>query len=140
MRLAVLDTNVIVSAGINPDGAPMTLLEDWALMRRIGIITCPSILDEYYDVVQRHKFAAYDFPPLWLEPLIETSLQLPDPAPWPHSIPDPNDAPLLALAHSTGAWLITGNLKHFPDKSRGGVTVLSPAEYLAHLDHGSREP
>ena len=140
MRLAVLDTNVIVSAGINPDGAPMTLLEDWALMRRIGIITCPSILDEYCDVVQRHKFAAYGFPPLWLEPLIEASLQLPDPEPWPYALPDTEDAPFLALAHAAGAWLVTGNLKHFPEWARRGVTVVSPADYLAHLDHGSREP
>lgn len=134
MRLAVLDTNVIVSAGINPDGAPMKLLEDWAFRSRIGIITSPSILDEYYDVVHRRKFAAYDFPPLWLEPLIEASLELPDPEPWPLALPDPKDAPFLALAHAAGAWLVTGNLKHFPERARRGVTVISPAEYLAHLE------
>lgn len=133
MRLAVLDTNVIVSAGINPGGAPMRLLEGWGLRGRIGIITCPSILDEYYDVVQRRKFAAYDFPPLWLEPLIEASLQLPDPEPWPYALPDVKDVPFLALAHASGAWLVTGNLKHFPEKSRRGVTVISPVDYLARL-------
>ncbi len=53
--------------------------------------------------------------------------------PWPYSLPDPKDAPLLALAHTTGAWLVTGNLKHFPEKAGGGVTALSPAEYLKHL-------
>jgi hypothetical protein len=41
--------------------------------------------------------------------------------------------PFLALAYSAGAWLVTGNLRHFPEEIREGVTVLSPADYLAHL-------
>jgi hypothetical protein len=32
-----------------------------------------------------------------------------------------------------GAWLVTGNLKHFPETVRNGVTVLSPSEYLTRL-------
>lgn len=52
------------------------------------------------------------------------------------SIPDPKDAAFLALAHSSGAWLVTGNLKRFPEKSRGSATVVSPAAYLAHLLKG----
>jgi hypothetical protein len=32
-----------------------------------------------------------------------------------------------------GAWLVTGNGKHFQETVRDGVRVLSPAEYLAHL-------
>jgi uncharacterized protein len=40
----------------------------------------------------------------------------------------------LSLAHKTGAWLITGNLKHYPVASREGVTVHTPAEYVAILD------
>jgi putative PIN family toxin of toxin-antitoxin system len=138
MRLAVLDTNVIVSAGINPDGSPMRLVLDWVLRGRIGVVTCPSVVDEYVDVVHRRKFAAYGFPPLWLQPLIDVSLHLPDPEPWSHALPDPKDAPFLALAQVSGAWLVTGNLKHFPERARRGVTVISPAEYLAHLGAGSR--
>jgi hypothetical protein len=29
---------------------------------------------------------------------------------------------------------VTGNLKHFPKSARRGVTVISPAEYLADLE------
>ncbi|MGD0547132.1 MAG: hypothetical protein ABR991_04815 [Terracidiphilus sp.] len=39
----------------------------------------------------------------------------------------------MALALAAGAWLVTGNLKHFPETARKGVRVLSPAGYLAHL-------
>jgi putative PIN family toxin of toxin-antitoxin system len=133
MRLVVFDTNVIVSAGIKPDGAPAILLMDWVLEGKLQVVTCPWILEEYRQVVRRRKFSAYGFPPLWLEFVIEQSLCLPDPISWPHPIPDPKDASFLALAHATGAWLISGNLKHFPSSARNGVTVLPPADYLATL-------
>ena len=37
--------------------------------------------------------------------------------------------PFLALAHVAGAWLVTGNLKHFPEAVRNDVRVLSPGGY-----------
>jgi hypothetical protein len=46
----------------------------------------------------------------------------------------------LALARSSGAWLVTGNLKHFPEKSGSGVTVVSPTEYLDRLLAGGKTP
>jgi predicted nucleic acid-binding protein len=133
MRLAILDTNVVVAAGVSPDGPPGRLVLDWVLRGQVGMVTCPWMVEEYRAVVRRRKFGAYGFPPTWLEPLVQTALHLPDPEPWPHSIPDAKDAMFLALAQVSGAWLITGNFKHFPEKARNGVTVLSPANYLAHL-------
>lgn len=134
MRLAVFDTNVVVSAGIQPDGPPSLLVVDWLLSGQIQIVTCPWVLAEYREVAGRPKFQRYGFPPPWLEFAIEESLVLPDPAPWPLAMPDPRDAPFLALAKASGAWLVTGNLKHFPRGARKGVTVISPAEYLAQLE------
>lgn len=133
MRLALFDTNVLVSAGIKPGSAPAELIMDWVLMGHVQAVTSPFVIQEYRQVVLRPKFSRYGFPPGWLEFLIEESLLLPDPPPWPHAGPDPKDLPLLALAHVAGAWLVTGNLRHFPERIRSGVTVLSPASYLAHL-------
>ena len=133
MRLVVLDTNIIVSAGIKPGNAPAKLVMDWVLEGQIQVVTSPWVVSEYREVVRRTKFRRYGFPPHWLEFLIEESLRLPDPATWAKRGPDPKDRPFLALAHMAGAWLVTGNLKHFPESVRNGVTVLSPTEYLAHL-------
>lgn len=133
MRLVVLDTNVVVSAGIKPSGAPAQIVMDWILEEQVQLVTCPRLRKEYRQVSRRAKFLRYRFPPLWLEYLIEESLYLPDPQPWPHSGPDPADLVFLALAQAAGAWLVSGNLKHFPAGARGGVTVVSPADYLAHL-------
>jgi putative PIN family toxin of toxin-antitoxin system len=133
MRLIVLDTNVIVSAGISSIGPPAKIVAGLALTGMIRIVTSPKVAAEYREVVRRTKFLRYRFPPLWLESLIEDSLRLPDPASWPTVCPDPKDTPFIALAHAAGAWLVTGNIKHFPEPERHGVTVLSPADYLAHL-------
>jgi putative PIN family toxin of toxin-antitoxin system len=140
MRLAVLDTNVIVSAGITPGGMPARLIFDWVLTGQVQVVTSPAVVEEYRDVVRRPKFHRYGFPPLWLEYLIEESLWFQNTELWVQPFPDPEDAPFLALAHAAGAWLVTGNLKHFPETARTGVTVLSPADYLAHLHSLSRSP
>ena len=134
MRLVVLDTNVIVSAGISVGAAPATLMMDWVLEGLVQVVICPWIVAEYREVARRVKFRRYGFPPIWLEFLIEESLYLPDPEGWFDREPDPKDMPFLALAHAAGAWLVTGNLKHFPESVRHGVKMLSPAEYLAHLN------
>jgi len=139
VRLAVVDTNVIVSAGINPEGAPAKLIMDWVLDGQVQVVTSPLIVKEYRAIVRRPKFYRFGFPPLWLEFLIEESLLLPDPANWPHAGPDQKDLPFHALAYTAGAWLVTGNLRHFPVEVRDKVTVLSPTDYLAHLMKG-KEP
>jgi putative PIN family toxin of toxin-antitoxin system len=133
MRLVVLDTNVIVSASISSVGPPAKIIMDCVLSGMVHVVTSPQVVAEYREVIRRAKFLRYKFPPLWLEDLIGESMQLPDPDSWPFSCPDPKDTPFLALAHAAGAWLVTGNLKHFPESMRNGVRVLSPADYLAHL-------
>lgn len=137
MRLAVLDANVLVSAGIKEGGGPARLVMDWVLEGKVQLVTCPRVIRECREVMGREKFRRHLFPPAWLDFVVEESLLLPDPGPWPHVLPDPKDGPFLGLAHSAGAWLVAGNLKHFPESARAGVTVLSPAAYLAWLESGS---
>jgi uncharacterized protein len=136
MRLAVFDTNVIVSAAIKREGAPAKLVMDWVLEGQVQLVTCALIVAEYREVVRREKFYRNGFPPLWLEFMIEENLRLPSPKAWPNPLPDHKDSAFLALAHAAGAWLVTGNLKHFPGTARDEVMVLPPAAYLAHLVGG----
>ena len=137
MRLVVLDTNVIVSAGIKPMGFPAHIVRNAIQDANIQIAVSPSIVSKYRRVSRYSKFAQYRFPPQWLEFLIEGALRFPDGEPWPHPLPDPDDRCFLSLAHKTGAWLITGNLKHYPAKTRDGVTVHTPVAYVAILDEHS---
>ena len=134
MRLAVFDTNVIVSAGLKLDSVPYRLVMGWVFAGQVQAVTCAAVIREYRDVLWRPKFTRHGFPPDWIEGMIEMSLQLRDPAAWPLELPDAADSVFLGLAHSAGAWLVTGNLKHFPKSARRGVTVISPTEYLADLE------
>lgn len=86
MRLAVLDTNIIVSAGIRSEGAPTKLVTDWVLDGQVQLVTSPLIVDEYRDIVKRPKFRRFGFPPHWLEFLIEESIYLSDPVRWSRNI------------------------------------------------------
>ena len=134
MRLVVLDTNVVVSAGIKRQSSSARILEAVIREATIQVVVSPSIVAEYRRVCRYSKFAQYDFPPQWLEFLIESGLRFPDGGRWPHPLPDPDDGHFLSLACTTGAWLITGNLRHYPAESRGGVVVRTPAEYVALLE------
>ena len=129
-RLVVLDTNILVSAGLT-QGPPAHLV-DLALRRELAMILCPGVLREYLEVMHRPKFDKAGFPPGWLDRLLGLAAKLPlDPPDWVDPMPDPKDAIFMALAKSSGAALVTGNLKHFPLEARQGVMVYSPTEYLA---------
>ncbi|HVJ09904.1 MAG TPA: putative toxin-antitoxin system toxin component, PIN family [Acidisarcina sp.] len=133
MRLIVLDSNVLVSARINTQGSPSRIV-NLVLYGAIQIVTSPKVSEEYREVTSRAKFHPYGFPPLWLSVLIKNSLVLPDYEVESCSCPDPKDLPFLALAHASGAWLVTGNLRHFPEQGRNAVIVLSPADYLVRFN------
>ena len=49
---------------------------------------------------------------------------------WPVGMPDPDDAPCLAVAAVAGSVVVTGNLRHFPVRCRRGVTVLTPRQFV----------
>lgn len=132
-RLAVLDTNVIVSAGIRRSGAPAMMLMDWVLEGQVQAVVCPAVVAEYREVMARAKFRRHGFPPIWLDVLLQEAMLLPDPQPWPLPLPDADGAIFLALASVAGATLVTGNLADFPEAQRAGVDVCAPAEYLRCL-------
>ena len=132
--LVVLDTNVVVSAGIQPAGQPARIV-DAALAGAIVPVVCPAITAEYMEVVSRARFKKWKFPPLWLHALLGAAHLVDQDLPaWPSAGPDPDDMVFLALAHRTGAVLVTGNIADFPKSIRHGVVVMDPATYVRHLD------
>lgn len=131
--LVVLDTNVVVSAGIRPGSPPARIVEA-ALAGLLVPVVSPALAREYHAVVSRPKFAPWGFPPIWLDGLLDAAHRLDrDPPAWPLRGPDPDDLVFLALAHATGAVLVTGNAAHFPERIRRDVTVMMPTTYVEHL-------
>ena len=135
MRLVVLDTNVVVSAAVQRLGPSGQIVWE-ALEGRIKLVTCPLVIAEYREVVQRPRLAKKGLPPEWLDFLVDQSLQLPDPPPWPMPGPDADDLGFLALAKLSGAVLVTGNLADYPEAIRDGMQVLSPKAHWEGLAQG----
>ena len=134
MTRVILDTNILVSAGITADGDCARILQA-ALRGEFRIRVCPSVVAEYLDVLNRSKFTRYGFPPPWVRRLLVLADQLPvDPEDLPEG-PDPDDRVFLALAQAGGI-LVTGNLKHFPEPLRGNAEVMSPGAFLGRLERG----
>lgn len=128
---AVVDTNVLVSALIAPNGTPARLIEE-IRCGSLAPVVSPAVLAEYEAVLRRPRF---DFPTDCVDDLLAdmTGLGLlarPEPIAVLR-LPDPDDAPFIALARHAGCAIVTGNIRHFP--KHAGVEVLTPAECLARI-------
>jgi len=128
----VLDTNALVSGVLSvsaPPGQIVELVVDGALQ----IVLNPANLAEYEDVLHREELGLRAERVGILLDRIRRGALILTAMPWPHDLPDPDDAPFLAVADAGVCPLVTGNLRHFPVKSRGAVTVLTPREFVDWL-------
>ena len=128
---AVIDTNVLVSALINPKGTPARLVNEIRTLTLTPVVS-QAVLEEYGEVLRRPQF---NFPLTIVNELLDDMVALalhirPD-AVLPASLPDPDDAPFIAVARTAACPIVTGNARHFPAKY--GVEILSPAECLQRL-------
>ena len=124
----VLDTNVLVSGLISAKGPPGRLI-DAVLARRLQIAFDDRILQEYKDVLARPKFQfkPADVTALWEILPFQCHLVAMPVAGLEAS--DPGDTKFLEVAAATESKiLVTGNARHYPQKSRGDIVILTPAE------------
>ena len=128
----VVDTNVLVSRALTPTGPPARVV-DLVLTGQVVACYDRRIVAEYRAVLLRPRFgfdhAAVDS----LLALIAHEGLSVIPPPVPLDLPDESDRPFAEVALATGAWLVTGNLKHFPGLDR----AVSPADFL-RLDQAER--
>ena len=132
MILAVIDTNVLVSAfrTRNPD-SPVVRIYYAILRGEIVVLHAPEIIAEYEEVLHRDKFSFNHSLIDEIIGFIKAHGQNISPAePDAEQFPDPDDRIFYctALAAQTeGAVLVTGNKRHFPASD----FVLSPSEFAA---------
>lgn len=98
------------------------------------------IIFEYRDVLHRTKF---DIDTNNIDIFIEyigNTAEVYSSSPLSILLPDPDDNPFMEVAISARVnCLVTGNLKHFPERCRSGILVLSPREFLDYFkEHRSK--
>jgi uncharacterized protein len=128
MIRVVLDTNIIVSALLQPLGPPAQVFL-LTLGRSMQLCVSGSIYAEYEDVLRRPRFQRN-------EDIIAGTLQaIRDrgfwvrPAERVRACADPDDDIFLECAQAAEAhYLVTGNLKHFPTSWTG--TRIATARWL----------
>ena len=127
--LAVIDTNVLVSALLDHDreSNPSIVLNN-ILSGKILPLFNDEILSEYRDVLSRDKFPFRDCD---IEDTLclfqKKGIRVDSTVPVLEDFPDLDDVVFYEVAMSTeGAYLVTGNIKHFPINT----IVVTPAQMV----------
>ena len=133
--LAVIDTNIIVSAMLKRNSTPAQIIAE-ALHGCIIPVLNDKILLEYEDVLMRPKFYFNsDIVNAFLQKIKERGIFYPE-AKITEVLPDVKDtifyAVLIEARKFNNAYLITGNLKHFPQHPY----ILSPRGMLELITKG----
>ncbi len=132
--LAVVDTNVWVSAFLTPGGNPAQILAAFRAGRLFPAYSS-DIEDEYLEVLSRPKFRLdAGLVAAFLRRIRAEGRLVQDIPPLSIALPDPDDAPFLALACHLMCPLVTGNPRHFPPVA--GVDLLSPVDCLKRIAAG----
>ena len=130
MLKIVIDTNIIVSSMLSPAGNPAKIMQLF-FERRVDLYYSESIMFEYGNVLfrPRLKFNAGDVNSLF--DVITKIGILTEPEISSAAMPDEDDRVFYDAAKSNGAFLITGNKKHYPDEP----FILTPSDFLEKLEN-----
>ena len=134
MIYAVIDTNVIVSALITKSPySPVLQVIQRIFSGRVCTLVNDEILAEYKEVLARPKFGLEkETIDAVISELLNHSLNV-DAPPSGVALPDPKDVVfynVVLTKRNDGAYLVTGNIKHFPACS----FVVTPREFLDIVD------
>lgn len=126
---AVIDTNVIVSSMLKHDSIPGEIL-DFVISKTIVPLLNKEIIDEYEDVLKRNKFGFdNDQVDSFIENIKANSIFLEREQTIEQFI-DEDDIVfyeiVLSARHTMDAFLITGNIKHYPVRNY----VVTPKEMI----------
>jgi len=110
----VIDTNILVSAALKPDGLQRTVLL-LAITKPARLYVTDAILTEYREVLARPELRIRKGLRLQLLQLIKNHAQVVKPTRPLHAAKDPSDDKFLECADAARAdYLVTGNQRHFP--------------------------
>ena len=130
--LVVYDTNVLVSYLLpSTKVSAVKIAVAQIFDKQTTPVFSHDTMAEYIKVLHYDKF---DFLPSEINELLVFILcngLYVNPAPSSVLFSDTSDKPFYDAARAAGAWLVTGNTRHFPHES----FIVSPREYLERVRH-----
>jgi len=138
MRL-ILDTNILISALLSPQGAPGKLLDAWE-RKKFTLVACEALVGEFREVAGRPFFRTRlrdSTAELLAAGLRDFSLfcrDLPSGPSAPYFARDPKDSYLLALAEVSHAeFLVTGDKQLLVLRHHKSTRIVTPAAMMEEL-------
>ena len=126
----VVDTNIVVSAALKPDGLQRTVLL-LAIIKPARPYVSSAILIEYRDVLSRPEFQIRKGLRQQLLDMIGKRAHLVNPVRAIQVANDPQDDKFIECADAARAdYLVTGNVRHFP-KFWKNTKVVTSREFLS---------
>ena len=132
----ILDTNVLVAALRSRTGASNELMKRLAY-REFSAAASTALILEYEDVLLRPGMVP-DYSRSEIGDFIDSLCAIAEEAViyfrWRPFLPDPKDDLVFECALATSAvYIITSNLKDFPNLSQFGISVMTPCDFLRKL-------
>jgi len=125
----VIDTNVVVSAALKPDGLQRTVVL-LGLTKPVRWYISSPILAEYTMVLARPELKIRRVPRQQLVQLVRNHAHIVAPSRLPQVTADPADNIFMECADAARAdYLITGNQRHFP-KFWKNTKIINSREFL----------
>ncbi len=136
--IAVLDTNVVVSGILSPEGHSWSIISA-AIEGALEFVTCRELVSEYHLALGDDRVARrHGLPPDEIDEIVESLVSfsrvvtLPDPI--PRVVSDIDDDKVVACAFAGNAdWIVSGDNHLLKSGSFGRIQVIRPAEAVALL-------
>lgn len=126
----VIDTNIIVSAALKPDGLPRTVLL-LAITKPARLYATEAMIAEYREVLARPELKIRKGPRQQFLQLITNHAHVVRPAHPLQVTRDPDDNKFVECADAARAdYLVTGNQQHFP-KFWKKTKVITSREFIS---------
>ncbi len=129
MLRAVLDTNVVISAHLNPEGQQALIL-GLAIARYFRCFVSDALLEEYEGVLRRERFGLSPGSVAQSMRIIRKCATFVIPKRKLDVSRDPDDNKIVECALEPRAdYIVTGNTRHFPSQFQD-IRIVLPRQFL----------
>ena len=135
MLRAVLDTNVFISAAIQPAGSPGQLLKRFLVGSAFEIVLSPAIVDEVLRALAYPKIGKHlrvgTSPALWFEDVLVLADLVAGELRAARVCADPDDDKIIAAAlEGLADYVVTGDRQLLAVEQHEGIRLVTPRAFL----------